>query len=667
MMDNRYIDDHCNSNSSSGTSNGEYTAMRRNSRRANGNSESHVELIPVSLSFSSSDSGPTISLPRRRAGSKLQKWGCVGLLLLVAIGGGVWVYTANYRQTSPIPAPQNVDPLLDPPDVLIHMPPSPMTSMGQYQKAAVVSNGGPCAAIGKSILEKNGNAVEAAIATLFCDGVACMQSMGIGGGFLMTIYKRDEGRAYVLNAREAAPATATEDMYHGAAFAPQIGARSAGIPAELKGYHAAFNKFKSGNVKWSELVEPTIKLCEQGVPVNQHLAFNIKNHESDIRMSESLSQILLREDGTLPQFNETIKLPKLAATLKVIAYSPIEAEELYNGSLTKAFVQDIREAGGIITEEDMANYNVRWEEPVTAKLSGNITMYTVPPPGSGSILAFMLQALDGFIPQKSASDATTIQRIAEIFKHAYGRRTEFGDPHYTNITQLLHDLSSPDYIKAVREKVHDDWTSQDHSYYGAKFDLTEDHGTANMVVLGPNGDAVSVTSTVNLVFGSKFVSKSTGIILNDQMDDFSAPNITNFFGMPPSPSNFIRPGKRPMSSMCPAIFVEADGRVRLILGSAGGTKITTSIAWVSMMNLWFGMNIKQAIDEPRIHHQLFPMQLSYEYGILKSTVDAAKKIGHKTNRLGNTWRSCVTGIAAYKDGKVEGVSDFRRPGNVQGF
>lgn len=551
---------------------------------------------------------------------------------------------------------------LDPPDVTSPLPPS-KSILGKFNTAAVVSNGGPCADFGKQMLQKNGSAVDAAIATLLCDGVTCLQNMGIGGGFFMTIYIKETGEVVTLNARESAPAAAYEDMYKGNSTLSQNGAYAAAVPGELKGYYEAWKKY--GKLDWNVLFEPTIKLCEEGVPVNEHLATNLKAMEDDIRNSKTLSDILLFENNTLPRLGDFIKLPTLAKTLKTIAYSQIYADELYNGTLTKQFVQDIQDAGGIITEEDMANYEADWRKPIVANLSGDLTLYSMPPPGSGLLVAYIIRVLDGFVQEANSSVQIT-QRITEAFKHAYGHRTDIGDPRFTNITEILNKLQSEEFITETRRKILDTSTSQDPKYYGANWFIPEDHGTANIVVLSQNGDAVAVTSTVNLLFGSKFVSPSTGIILNNEMDDFSSPRIVNFFGVPPSPANYIKPRKKPMSSMCPTIIVHKNGDVRLVVGSAGGTKITTSTALVTMNNLWFGMNIKQAIDHSRFHHQLFPMQFSYEYGTLKTIVDGLRNIGHVVKRLPKAWSSCVTAIAR-NGSEVTCNSDFRRPGSVQGL
>lgn len=546
-------------------------------------------------------------------------------------------------------------------DPITPLPPS-SSKLGIYSKAAVATNGAPCADIGKDILMKNGSAVDAAIAALFCEGVTCLQSMGLGGGFFMTIYERETRKAVTLDARETAPEDATEDMYHGNATLSKYGAYSMAVPGELRGYWEAHKRF--GRLPWKDLVMPTVDLCRRGSPVNGYLARLLRMKEDKIKESPTMSAILINpESGRTWQEGDVIKRLALAKTLEVIAEEGGDA--LYNGTLVKPFVDDIRKLGGIITMEDMANYQPKWDEPIQSKLTnGNVTMYSGPPPGSGVLVTFAMNILDGLLPAQN--DLISYQRIAETFKYMYGRRTELGDPAYTDITELVKNLTSKQYAKSIRRELSDKRTWQDPEHYGAVYSQPDDHGTAHISVVSPDGDAVSVTSTVNLLLGAMVRSESTGIILNDEMDDFSAPNITNAFGIPPSPANYIKPGKRPLSSMCPVIFVDnATGNVRLVIGASGGSKITSATTLVSIFNLWFNQTIKEAIDASRLHHQLFPMKLEYEYGILKPNVEGLKKIGHKVEQLSYAG-STLTAIAY--DGKtLTANSDYRRQGVIAGF
>jgi len=550
---------------------------------------------------------------------------------------------------------------LNPPDPTSPLPPSE-SELGIYWDAAVATNGYPCAIIGRDILMKNGSAVEAAIAALFCEGVVCVQSMGLGGGFLMTIYKRDTREVQTLNAREVAPKAANKTMYNGNSTLSTVGGLSVAVPGELMGYWEAYKKYKSGNVEWGELVQPTIDLCREGIIVTAYLAKLLEQKEEDIKQSVTLSEILINKDtNSVWKEGDKYKRLKLAETLELIRDS--DASVLYNGTLTENFVKDIQDLGGIITKEDMNEYQVSWTAPVTADLPNNITLYSVPPPGSGVILALILNILNGMVPHEN--DVTTYQRITEAFKYGYGKRTQLGDPDFVDISELLTQLTSKDYAEAVSKNISDYITWQDAAHYGAEVIAPDDHGTAQISVLAPNGDAVSVTSTINLYFGAMVLSTSTGIILNDEMDDFSAPNITNYYDIPPSPNNYIEPKKRPLSSMAPSIFIDGNGDAQLVTGAAGGTKITTATALVAMHVLWFNRNIKEAIDAPRFHHQLFPMRLQYEYGVLQQIVQGLQKIGHDTERLESAG-STVTGIAR-RGGKIYASADFRRGGITAGF
>ncbi|XP_037805054.1 scoloptoxin SSD14-like isoform X3 [Penaeus monodon] len=546
-------------------------------------------------------------------------------------------------------------------------PPPSETELGEFNTAAVSSDGTPCAQIATDILKKNGSAADAAVAGLFCVGVINTQSMGLGGGFLMTYYDRSTGKAYSLNARESAPMEAYEDMYGGNGELSQKGGLAVAVPGELRGYRELYERF-GGNLPWAELLEPTIKLCEEGHLVNWHMARALKFNAEDIKKEPSMSVFINPETGDVYKEGDTLKRPQLAKTLRDLQEDP---DALYSGQLAAKLAQDIQSFGGIVTEEDLRMYKPVWKEAMNITLQhGQMSMFSVPPPGSGLILGFILNILDEYgLTPESIDDSNIVlthHRITEAMKWAYAKRTELGDADFVDMTGLAKNLTSDDYAAYIHSQITDDRTFQDPEHYGAVTADPDDHGTAHFSLLAPNGDAVSVTSTVNLYFGAGIRSVQTGIVLNDEMDDFSAPNITNYFGIPPSPANFIRPGKRPLSSMCPAVFVDSKGDVRLIIGAAGGTKISSGVAWASLRNLWLGDNIKEAVDARRIHHQLFPMTFSYEQGILPKVIEGLTAIGHVTEEYG-VGGSVICAIARGDNGKIYANSDFRKAGEVDGF
>jgi len=235
------------------------------------------------------------------------------------------------------------------------------------------------------------------------------------------------------------------------------------------------------------------------------------------------------------------------------------------------------------------------------------------------------------------------------------------------VEDVVKELSTPESIMKLVSKISDEKTNSSYSFYGAKYHNVEDHGTTHLSILSPAGDAVSVTSTVNLLYGSKFMSMQTGIILNNQMDDFSYPNVVNAFGLQPSPNNFVKPGNRPVSSMSPTIIVDKKGRVVAVVGASGGTKITTAVAQVLLRLLFLGEDAKEAVDARRLHHQLLPMKLKYEYGTTRNIVEGLKKYGHEVDQL-NIGGSCVQAIFVDpKTGKITANADFRKSGTTDGF
>ncbi|KAH0810404.1 hypothetical protein GEV33_012386 [Tenebrio molitor] len=620
--------------------------------------------------------------------------------------------------------------------------------------------------INMSILEQDGSAVDAAIATMFCNGIFTMQSMGLGGGFLMTIYIKENETAYTLNARETAPMKASPEMYRDNQNISRNGPLAIAVPGELRGYHAAHQRF--GKLEWAKLIEPSIKLCEKGYQMSKHQYDSLT--KATILNDTNLREWFYDSDGNFKKMGSTVVPKQLCETLKVIAKNG--GDDLYNGTLGEMLLEDLKEMGSIITKEDLENYKAEWMDPIMVELRHDQKLYSVPPPGSGVLLGFIMKILDGFKFKPEDIDGIhntvlTYHKIIEAFKYAYAKRTELGDTSFVNITNLLHNLTSPAYAESIRKQIKDNSTSDDPEKYGAVFYSKGDHGTAHISVLAENGDAVSVTSSINLFFGAGLTSKQTGIILNSVMDDFSFPYFRNYFNLPGSPNNALQPGKRPLSSMSPSILVDRDGDAKVVIGASGGTKITTAVAlayqvpftvglvfffplwcggapgyfprlptptlspllflddttgisqhttsmgghpawdlnpadlatythihgpaefpsfekilplrWdsnplapgprprstvsdshaatelpldntdrdsvmgspgrnyagklhVLMRTIWFGQNIKEAVDAPRIHHQLFPMEIQYEYGTLQQVVDGLKAIGHKTNR-----------------------------------
>ncbi|XP_050350816.1 glutathione hydrolase 1 proenzyme-like [Nymphalis io] len=540
----------------------------------------------------------------------------------------------------------------------------------RYRRAAIAANGYECASIGRSILEREGSAVDAAIATLFCEGIGCAQCMGLGGGFLATVYDASSGRVRVLNARERAPAATREDMYTNASST--VGGLAIAVPGELRGYGALHREY--GRLPWGDLIRPTAELCRQGHRVSQYMGRVLKSYSSRIHAEPSMSELYVNPE-TKEVWNEgdLIREPTLARTLDVIAEEGPEA--IHNGSLTEALVRDIRNFGGIITEDDLRNYQVEWQEPIAVPLSEDHTLYSVPLPGSGSVLAFILNMLRDWVGSGTdVAYGTNLywHRVVETFKYAYAKRTGLGDPSRSNlpydIRELERNLSDAAWAREFRNVVDDTRTFSDWRHYGALFEGADDHGTAHVVVVAPDGSVVSATSTINYIWGSQRRSTSLGIMLNNEMDDFAIPHRESAYGMPPSPANMLAPGLQPLSSMVPSIVLSRNGTADLIIGAAGGTKITTQVALVAMHTILERNELPVVIQRPRLHHQLVPMEIEHEADFNPDVLASLRARGHATTALGPTAGfAAMVGAARDADGLLVAQTDRRRIGSVDGF
>ncbi|CAG9773821.1 unnamed protein product [Ceutorhynchus assimilis] len=551
---------------------------------------------------------------------------------------------------------------LIPPDPIKALPPSG-SQLRVFKRAAVCADSAVCAKVGNDILIKNGTAADAAIATLLCNGVVTMQSMGLGGGFLMTLYKRDEKKAYFLNAREKAPLAAKNEMYKDDQLTSRSTPLAVGVPGELKGYVELHKKF--GTLPWKDLVQPALDICNKGYIMSNHQYQSLFKNAKLNKTDPNIKEWFLDKKGKFKKAGSKIVPKKLCNTLRLIQENG--GEDFYNGTLANMFVEDIQAEKGLITLEDLAKYNAEWINPMSMQFNGQDTLYSSPPPGSGAILTFIMGILDGYnFTRNSIEDPNstilTYHRIIESYKYAYARRTELGDMNFVNLTQLMKDLTSSEYAEDIRLKIVDNMTFSDPKHYGAVYYDRGDHGTAHISIIDQNGDAISVTSSINIFFGNGRTSPQTGIIYNSVMDDFSFPYFENYFGLPGSPNNEMKPEKRPLSSMSPTIIVDKDNEVKMVIGASGGTTITSCVAWAIVRSLWFGENIKEVVDAPRLHHQLYPMRAMYEYGMLKPIVDGLESLGHQMLRGVNSV------ICALKktNSTIYANADYRKGGDVFG-
>jgi gamma-glutamyltranspeptidase / glutathione hydrolase len=502
--------------------------------------------------------------------------------------------------------------------------PQPVTG----DKAMVVTSQHLASEVGKQILQDGGNAVDAAVAVGYALAVTNPCCGNIGGGGFATLHLAD-GRDIFLNFREKAPGAATQNMFLDAKgeVVPDLslkGYLAAGVPGSVLGLETLLKKY--GTMPREKVMAPAIKLAQEGFVLNQGDADILANGSKAFASQPNVAAIFLH-DGLSWKAGDLFIQKNLAAALLSISKNGSDA--FYKGEIADAVVAASKANGGILTKQDFEQYTVSEETPVKCSYRG-YNLISAPPPSSGGVaICEILNILQGYpMGELGFHSAAGIHYMTEAMRHTFvDRNFQLGDPAF--VKNPVDKLLSASYAESIRQKIAANTAtpSKDVQPGVAPHEGTQ---TTHYSIVDQAGDAIAVTYTINALFGSKVIAGDTGFFLNDEMDDFTIkPGVPNLFGLVQGTTNIIAPGKRPLSSMSPTI-VTKDGKTFMVLGSPGGSRIITIVLETIMNVVDYGMNIQEAVDAPRVHHQWLPDQITVEpFAISPDTAMILKNMGHK--------------------------------------
>lgn len=520
--------------------------------------------------------------------------------------------------------------------------------------------------IGVEILEKGGNAVDAAVAVGFVLAVTHPRAGNLGGGGFFVIWLAEKKQAVALDFREIAPVAISaksfldENGKPDTAKAQRTGL-GIGVPGSVSGLATALEKFGSGKFTLAELIAPAIRLAREGVPVESDLAASLARFQNTLLRWPSSAKVFAN-DGKILQSGLLVQ-NDLANTLEAIAKSGPDA--FYKGAIASMIVRAVREAGGVMTGDDLAKYKTEALEVVRGSYRGYDVLSMPPPSSGGALLVQLLNILEGYDLKDGPNAPQTLHLMVEAMKRAYADRAEFfGDPAFVNVP--LDRLISKDYAARIRATINLSQTTPSSQIKAGVTPKREGENTTHYSVIDQYGNAVAATVTLNLNFGLGLVAEGTGVLLNNELDDFAiAPGVPNAFGLIGGAANAPGPGKKPLSSMSPTILLK-DGKVFLVTGTPGGSTIITTALRVISGLIDHRLDIAQAVLLPRIHHQWMPDEVRAERAI-ERVMPAAQWIafetyGHKVNFF-NFSIGAANSILVTPEG-ITGVADPRYLGNL---
>ncbi len=518
--------------------------------------------------------------------------------------------------------------------------------------------------VGIEILELGGNAVDAAVAIGFALAVTLPRAGNIGGGGFMIVHRADRNETRSVDFRETAPASATKTMYlndKGDADLnrSQNTGLGAGIPGTIAGLAMALERFGSGRFSFSKLIQPSVDLARDGFIVGDDLAFSLKQAERRLKRFDASARIFTTADGVSLPRGALLQQPDLANTLHSISLTGPRA--FYEGGIAEKMVAAVNATGGNWTLDDLKAYRAIERDVVKGNYRGH-EIVSMPPPSSGGVhLVQILNLLEGFdLKAAGHNSADAIHLFAEASKLAYADRSEYlGDPAFVKVP--VKGLTSKKYAEALRAQIDPAKARPGKDIKPGQPQPFESDQTTHYSVMDQEGNAVSCTYTLNFSYGMGMVADGTGILMNNELDDFAAkPGVPNAYGLVGGDANAPGPGKRPLSSMSPTIVFK-DGKPMLVTGSPGGSRIITTVLQVISNVIDHGMNVAEATEAPRVHHQWLPDELRVERGLSVDTIRLLQAKGHKVEvrqAMGSTHSIAVT-----KQG-FEGASDQRQAGTL---
>ncbi len=526
------------------------------------------------------------------------------------------------------------------------------------ERGIVASDRPEASRVGAAILEQGGTAADAGVATLLALGVFNPFSSGLGGGGFCLYRPAGTGEVTVLDFREVAPQKAHRDMFvdDGDVMkqAKVRGGLAVGVPGEAGGLWALSHRF--GRLDWGELVDPALYWARHGYTVKSILVERLRDNAEELEeYGPRLADVFQQDDGSWVEVGDTQKRPRLAKLLRLLRNRG--PDPFYRGAVADDIVESVNESGGIFQRDDLHNYSIDIRQPIRGDYRG-YEVYSMPPSSSGgTAIVETLNILEGFDLSEMGRSAEGVHRIVEAMKHAFGDRAGWmGDTDFVDVP--LDRLTSESYADELRAKI-EPRSVQPLKAYGSKAPIPDDAGTTHLSVIDRERNMLACTSTINLSFGSMVFVPEWGLVMNNEMGDFTAqPGVPNNYGLIGTEQNAIAPGKRPLSSMSPTLVLGPDDRPYMTVGASGGPAIITGTLMALLNTIDFGMSPADAIEAPRIHHQWLPNTLFLEQAMgMRSTL---KNFGHEIE-VRPAW-SNVQMIVRSDEGTFTGVSDPRKGG-----